>query len=160
MTEQKDVAYRRLGDKVIYFTWNADGYKCSCTPYAGRTYDGLFDGNEAGEALWLSDFDRAFLFASPRTKNYNEFVKAVCFKVYMNPWTKDECQRFADAMKLEDQDEWLRRFNLVGGKPRFLFSSSETFDDLVQRVKEDISHNLDELKTKFGFSSRKCSMIG
>ncbi|ETI51756.1 hypothetical protein F442_05035 [Phytophthora nicotianae P10297] len=155
MTEQKDVAYRRLGDKVIYFTWNADGYKCSRTPYAGRTYDGLFDGNEAGEALWLSDFDRAFLFANPCTKNYNEFVKAVCFKMYMNPWTKDDCQRFADAMKLEDQDEWLRRFNLVGGKPRFLFSSSETSDDLVQRVKEDIPHNLDELKDQVRLFQQK-----
>ncbi|DBA01830.1 TPA: hypothetical protein N0F65_002946, partial [Lagenidium giganteum] len=108
---------------------NTDGYKCSRTPHARRTYDGLFDGNEAGEALWLSDFDRAFLVASPRTKNYNEFVKEDCFQVYMN--TKAECQRLADAIHVEDQDEWVRRFNLVGGKPRFVFSSSsQSFDDL------------------------------
>ncbi|GMF37019.1 unnamed protein product [Phytophthora lilii] len=139
--------WRQIHRSVHYFTWSStNGYAVSDTSCAGITYEGFFDGNEAYGALDSGVFKHAFLFASPRTTNYNEFVKEKCFKVYMNPWTKDECQRFADAMKLEDQDEWLRRFNLVGGKPRFLFSSSQTLDDLVQRVKKDIPYNVDEVK--------------
>lgn len=86
MMEQKDIAYRPLGDPLIYFTWNSTmGYEYSDTPHVGRTYDGFFDGNEADGALRLSAFNRAFVFASPRTENYNDFVKTACFKVYMNP---------------------------------------------------------------------------
>ncbi|GMF29734.1 unnamed protein product [Phytophthora fragariaefolia] len=155
MMEQKDVAYRPLGGEGLYFTHSTDGYKCSRMPHAEKTYDGVFDGNEAGAALSLTLFAHAFLFASPSTTNYNHFVKDMCFKVYMNPWTKDECQQFADVMGLEDQDEWLRRFNLVGGKPRFVFSSSQTFDDLVEQVKETVPHNVDQLKDQVRLFEQK-----
>ncbi|KAL8002397.1 hypothetical protein Plhal703r1_c15g0072091 [Plasmopara halstedii] len=149
MTKHKDVAYRPLNRSLIYFTWRTDCYVSSFTPHAGRTYDGFFDGNEAGEALWLHVlFKRAFLFASPRTGNYNEFVKTKCFKVCMNPWTKSECETFADAIHLDDQDEWIRKFRLVGGKPRLVFASSEDFDDLLQRVKSDIPSNINELRNQ------------
>ncbi|POM71106.1 Hypothetical protein PHPALM_12371 [Phytophthora palmivora] len=167
MMEKKHIAYRPLAHpQVHYFTWSStNGYAVSDTSCAGITYEGFFDGNEAYGALDAGVFKHAFLFASPRTTNYHEFVKEKCFKVYMNPWTKNECQRFADAMKLEDHDEWFRRFNLVGGKPRFVFPSlqtlssqtlsSETFDDLVQRVKEEIPHNLDELKNQVRLFQQK-----
>ncbi|DBA02552.1 TPA: hypothetical protein N0F65_011024 [Lagenidium giganteum] len=126
MMKKKDIAYHPLGDPLVHFTWSStNGYEVSETPRAGRTYDGLFDGNESGGALSFSRFNHA---------------------VYMNPWTKAECQRFADAIHVEDQDEWIRRFNLVGGKPRFVFSSSQSFDHLVKRVKEAIPHNVSELK--------------
>ncbi|EGZ27039.1 hypothetical protein PHYSODRAFT_257410 [Phytophthora sojae] len=78
-------------------------------------------------------------------ENYQNFVKESCFTVYMNPWTKDECQSFVDGIGL-NEDEWFHRFYLVGGKPRLLFSSSEEFDDLVQRVKDAIPENIDGLK--------------
>lgn len=161
MMEQKDIAYRPLGDPLIYFTWNSTmGYEYSDTPHVGRTYDGFFDGNEADGALRLSAFNRAFVFASPRTENYNDFVKTACFKVYMDPWTKEECQGLADAMELEDQDEWLRRFTLVGGKPRLLFSSSQTLDDLAEQVNQDIPHSVDELKDQIRLFEQKYSTIG
>jgi len=40
-------------------------------------------------------FHHVYLFASPRTNNYNNFVK-VGFQVIMNPWTKAECQSLAE----------------------------------------------------------------
>ncbi|KAL7684196.1 hypothetical protein Plhal304r1_c037g0112811 [Plasmopara halstedii] len=54
----------------------------------------------------------------------------------MNPWTKVECETFADVIHLNDQDEWIRKFGLVGGKPRLVFASSKTFDQLLQRLKK------------------------
>ncbi|KAL8014387.1 hypothetical protein Plhal710r2_c034g0122991 [Plasmopara halstedii] len=146
--KHKDVAYRQLNRSSIYFTWRTDCYVSSFTPHAGRIYDGFFDGNEAGEALWANEFNRAFLFASPRTANYNEFVKTKCFKVCMNPWTKAECETFADAVHLDDQDKWIRKLRLVGGKPRLVFASSEDFNDLLQRVKSDIPSDINELKNQ------------
>jgi hypothetical protein len=49
-------------------------------------------------------------------------------------------------INFEDEDEWLRRFNVVGGKPRFVFSSSQTLANLFARVEKDIPHNVNELK--------------
>lgn len=43
-------------------------------------------------------------------------------------------------MQLQDQDEWLRTYNLVGGKPRFLFSSAVCFDLLLKRVQAEVPH--------------------
>ncbi|KAF1772695.1 hypothetical protein GQ600_7515 [Phytophthora cactorum] len=59
----------------------------------------------------------------------------------MNPWSKAECQKLADALHLEDQDEWLLRFNLVGGKAK-----TPTFGYLFKRVHDDIPHTTDDLK--------------
>ena len=63
----------------------------------------------------------------------------------MNPWSKQECKRFAEVIAVHDNDEWLRKYNLVGGKPRFLFSPIQ-FEDLVTRVKNNIPHTVDDLK--------------
>lgn len=87
-----------------------------------------------------------YLFASPRRENFNHFRKEACFTVYLNPWSKTECGEFADKIHMEHQDEWLKRFNLVGGKPRFLFSRSESFESLVKRVEADIPGTVDEFK--------------
>lgn len=48
-------------------------------------------------------------------------------------------------MKLEDHDKWFRRFNLVEGKPRVLFSSSEMFCNLMKRVENEVAQKIDEL---------------
>ncbi|KAL8002491.1 hypothetical protein Plhal703r1_c15g0073061 [Plasmopara halstedii] len=64
----------------------------------------------------------------------------------MNPWTKVECQTFANTIQLSDEDDWLLRLKLVGGKPRYLFASTETFDDLLQKVKSYIPPTNDEAK--------------
>ncbi|KAE9050198.1 hypothetical protein PR001_g2610 [Phytophthora rubi] len=81
----------------------------------------------------------------PNTENYNDFVEEMCFRVIMNPWTKTECQSLADINCIGDQDDWYHKFNLVGGRPRFVFSS-ETFDDLVRRVKANIPQNQSTLE--------------
>ncbi|KAE9356722.1 hypothetical protein PF008_g3485 [Phytophthora fragariae] len=151
MVEKKDVAYRVFGQVApYYFSWNGTKYEISRTPAAGKRYEGLFDGDDTGGALDSFLFLHAYVFASPRTTNYNHFVKEGCFKVCMNPWTKTECQQLADALHLddEDQDDWLRRYNLVGGNPRFLFSTAETLDSLVERVKGDVPHDIEDLKRK------------
>jgi len=88
--------------------------------------------------LKFSFFSRVFLFASPRTSNYNEFVKESCFKVYLNPWSKEECREFAESIHFKDEEEWLRRFHLVGGKPRYLFSSSISFKSLRGNLENEI----------------------
>ncbi|KAG4246211.1 hypothetical protein PC116_g6034 [Phytophthora cactorum] len=81
MTEKKDVAYRPLGHRLVYyFSWdNMNGYVISDTPRAGRAYGGLFDGNEADGALDYELFHHVFLFASPSNVNYKNFAKEKCF---------------------------------------------------------------------------------
>jgi hypothetical protein len=147
MKERKDVAYNPINlDFTYYFTWNGTKYDISNFPHPGKIYEGYFDGKECGDALRVGCFRYAYLFSRPRSSNYNDFVKEKCFKIYMNPWSKQKCEKFAENMNIEDDDEWLRRFNLVGGKPRFLFSSSIKFEELAQRVESDIPHNVNELK--------------
>jgi hypothetical protein len=142
MVEKKDVAFHALLERVIYyFTWSdTNGYEISNSPRAGKSYEGLFDGSELEGKFVAPYFLHVYLFASPRTTNYNNFVKEGCFQVIMNPWTKAECQSLADINRIGDQDDWYQKFNLVGGRPRFVFSSSaaKTFDELVRRVKADI----------------------
>jgi hypothetical protein len=141
--EKKDVAYHPMNlGFTYYFTWNGTEYAISDLPNVDRLYEGYFDGNDSGDALDYTLFHRVYLFSSPRSTNYNEFYKECCFKVYLNPWSKQECEKFAKAIKLDDEDEWMRRFNLVGGKPRFLFSSSLTLVNLFDRVEGDIPHDL------------------
>ncbi|KAL3659686.1 hypothetical protein V7S43_015361 [Phytophthora oleae] len=136
-------------EKVYYFTWNAANncYEASLSPISGNRYEGLFDGNESG-AVWARAqiFVHSYLFASPRTDNYNEFVKEDCAKIYMNPWTKDECQGYVDAVELEDEGEWFNRYNLVGGKPRLLFSVCLTWEYLIAEVKNAIPTEFDQLQ--------------
>jgi len=150
--EKKDVAYRPL-----HFTWNKikNEYDISLDPYDGTTYEAYFDGNESGGALTFHLFTRVFLFASPRTTNYNEFVKQRCYKVYLNPWSKGECEKFAEIIQFKDKNEWQRRFDLVGGKPRFLFSLSTQFNDLVTDVNRGIPQSLDQLKDQVQLFEQK-----
>jgi hypothetical protein len=150
MTKKKDVAFRPVGKRVLYyFTWSdVDGYEISVIPRAGKSYEGLFDGIERDGLFGAPDFRHVYLFASPRTTNYKPFIKEGCFQVVMNPWTKAECQSLADKNHIGDQDEWYHRFNLVGGIPRLVFSTSlgNTFDALVQRVDAAVPRSVDELK--------------
>jgi len=99
-------------------------------------------------ALDFRSFERVCLFASTRTTHYNEFVKGLCFKVYLNPWSKEECEKFAEVINFKDEKEWRRRFDLVGGKPRLLFPSSIQFKELVIGVNSGIPATLNKLKEK------------
>jgi len=91
-------------------------------------------------------FDCVFLFASPSSSNYNKFAKQRCFTVYLNPWSKQECKKFAEIIKFDNKDEWRWRFNLVGGIPRYLFSSFPEFNELVDQVEKDIPCNVNVLE--------------
>ncbi|KAK1941328.1 hypothetical protein P3T76_007194 [Phytophthora citrophthora] len=163
MSEHKNVAYRPLRgvNEVYYFTWDAvnnkNCYKVSLKPVSGHRYEGLFDGNDDGNA-WYRDFEHSYLFASPRTDNYNEFVKEGCATIYMNPWTTKECKKYVDKVGavwpsiqpgLDTHNAWFMRYNLVGGKPRLLFSNSLDLKRLVQKVEIAIPANFEELKTVF-----------
>ncbi|KAK1941164.1 hypothetical protein P3T76_007030 [Phytophthora citrophthora] len=142
MSEHKNVAYRPLHgvNKLHYFTWDANKncYKVSLKPVSGHFYEGLFDGNYDGNASYRAGFEHSYLFASPRTDNYNEFVKEGCVTIYMNPWTAEECHKYVDKVSLDYRIEWLARFNLVGGKPRFLFSNSSLLEGLIAALRSAI----------------------
>jgi len=145
--EKKDVAYHPMNAEVTYyFTWNETEYDISDKPCAGKTYEGYFDGNDKGGALNHDLFHRAFLFPMPRNTHFNEFVKEDCFKVYMHPWWRQECYEFAEVAKLKHDHEWFVRFRIVGGRPRFLFSSSPDFDVLSDDMERDLPRSLNELK--------------
>jgi len=133
---------------TYYFTWNGVGYDISAFPCTGRTYEAYFNGNDKGDALDYDLFNCIFLFASPSSSNYNQFALGRCCTVFLNPWSKQECEKFAETINYQDEDEWLWRFNLVGGIPRYLFSSSHNFDVLVDQVKRDIPHNVDVLENQ------------
>ncbi|CEG40094.1 uncharacterized protein PHALS_10313 [Plasmopara halstedii] len=157
LTERKNVAYRGRDDKLIYFTWDIFGYKCSQTPYAGCNYDGLFDGKGTGEALQLRKFNCAFLFADSCPQSYNEFAKTLCFEAYMEPWTKIECDMFADAINLNGKDDWLRTVNLVGGKPSVMVQSRHESEYLVHHVEASTPKNLED--DKYEVQPRKQNRI-
>ncbi|KAE9219267.1 hypothetical protein PF005_g7937 [Phytophthora fragariae] len=147
MTKKKNVAFRAPRERVVYFfTWSdTNGYEISNSPRDKTSYEGFFDGSEREGGWGGPHFLHVYLFASPNTENYNDFVKEMCFRVIMNPWTKTECQSLADINCIGDQDDWYHKFYLVGGRPRFVFSS-ETFDDLVRRVKANIPQNQSTLE--------------
>jgi hypothetical protein len=111
LKEHKDVAYHPINVEFsYYFTWNKTEYDISDFAHAGRRYEGYFDGNGSGDALDFMLFHCVYLFSSPRSANYYEFVKECCFKVYLNPWSKQECKVFAEMINFEDEDEWLQKF--------------------------------------------------
>ncbi|KAK1930175.1 hypothetical protein P3T76_014408 [Phytophthora citrophthora] len=151
ISEHKNVAYRSFGSdaKLNYFTWNdvENQYETSLNAVLGNRYEGLFDGNKASGAWKDTIFEHSYLFADPQTENYNEFVQERCIKIYMNPWSKTECQAYWDAVELEDEMEWYHRYNLVGGKPRFVFSAYPTFESLVDEVKSVIPTEDEQLKS-------------
>lgn len=73
----------------------------------------------------------AYLFASLRDENYNEF-KNSRIKVIMNPWIKKQCRSLAEQLGLEDDVKWFHKYNLVGEKTRYLFSSAASLEDPVK----------------------------
>ncbi|KAG1695131.1 hypothetical protein DVH05_020773 [Phytophthora capsici] len=149
MSERKNVAFQSLRkeEKIFYFTWNRieNRYDVTLRRVPETEYEGLFDGKENGTEWNTLAIVNSYLFASPRRENYNEFVKEGCARVYMNPWTKDECQNYADAVGLED-DEWFTRYSLIGGNPRLLFSSKRTMDDLKYEVSRAIHMGFPKLQ--------------
>lgn len=141
--EKRNVAYCPLDKKLIYyFTWNDNSskYDISNDPNGHTKYEGYFDGNEEG-ALNLGVFKCAYLFSSPRTKNFKEFVKGYCYKIYMNPWSQQECQMVAKLIDCKET-EWLPKFDCVGGKPSIIFSS-KTCNELVKDVMSHIPDNIE-----------------
>lgn len=146
--EKNDVAYRALNGKTHYFTWNKIQYDITIFPVVGKKYVGYFDGNDSGDSLDYNKFDRVFLFASPSNCNYHQFIKEGCFTVYMNPWNKQECTTFAELCSFGNE-EWLRKFEVAGGKPRMTFSSCYEYDTLIHRVRKAIPCDLDDLKEIF-----------
>ncbi len=74
--------------------------------------------------------------------------------MYLNPWSKQECEKFAEIINFKDNDEWLRRFNLVGGIPRFIFSSNPAFNELVGKVENNIPRTVKELEDQVLYFQR------
>ncbi|CAK4679971.1 hypothetical protein LEN26_006964 [Aphanomyces euteiches] len=146
LKEKRNVAYRTLSGVVYYFTWNDSKCEISKSPRAKTKYNGYFDGIGDKEALDYDLFDHAFVFASPRSQNYNEFVKKRCFKVYLNPWDRQECEKFAEIVGCDEED-WLRKYQLVGGKPRFIFEPFYDYDNLVDEVKISLPETVENLKS-------------
>lgn len=143
--KEKNVAYHPLqATSTYYFTWNGKKHDVATAPQEGTRYEGYFDGNESGCPFNYYLFSHIFLFASPHKDNYNQFVKDNCLKVYLNPWGKQECEKFAELLRYKD-DEWLPKFNLVGGVPRYLFSSSYQYENLLHDVRKAIPPTVAEL---------------
>lgn len=111
---RRDVAYHPAVDsKIYYFTWTGAGdYEASLAPHPGKTYEGFFDENDHNTAFIYGHFRHVYLLASPRRENFNHFRKDSCFTVYLNPWTKAECEEFASNIHVEDEGEWIQRFKL------------------------------------------------
>jgi hypothetical protein len=147
LKRKKNVAYHLDGKEyVCFFTWNQTEYNISFLPCIGKVYEGYFDGKESSFALDFVLFSRVFLFSSPRTTNFLTFPKDKCFTVYLNPWSKQECAKFAEIRKCEDPEEqWENKFNLVGGKPRFIFSRDE-YEELHKRLEKAIPIDGNELE--------------
>ena len=143
--QRKHIAFKAKGSKTIYFfTWNRVEYDVTHYPIGDVHYEGYLDGNDRGEFFWYSyHICPAYLFASPGESNYNEFKKDSCHIVYMNPWSKQECLKFAEFFGLEDDCRC--RFNLVGGKVRLIFSPVESYEDLVAIIKDSIPEDINEM---------------
>jgi hypothetical protein len=144
--ERKHVAYKPKKCKEIYFfTWNNREYSTTVNAKRGVIYEGFLDGDENCNYFGLNCINPAFLFASPCGSNYNEFKKDGCSMIYMNPWFKEECMKYTQTLNLGGEYE--RRFNLVGGKPRYLFSQVQSYEKLVSTVIEAIPNDTKALKS-------------
>lgn len=145
MKRNKNVVYHiSQANFMYYFTWNGTKYEVSLDPKSNHKYEGYFDGMETSN--YPSNFLRLiYLFASPRKDNYNLFKKDRCYKIYMDPWTKHECEIFAEKINYSD-DEWFPKFKLVGGKPRYLFSAKYNLDLLVNDVNKCIPRTFEVLQ--------------
>jgi hypothetical protein len=155
--ERKNVALKILDMPYFYFfTWKSNGYEISRIPTFGVDYEGFLDGQSCGQLNLFNCIRPAYLFASPRDANYNQFVKLHCLTVYMNAWSYDECMTFADTIK-RDKEECRLRFNLLGGKPRFIFAVEETFETLESSVQGKIPKDSDELKSQIRRKDGKSS---
>jgi hypothetical protein len=142
--KRNHAAYKAWNSCVIYyFTWNGSMYNVTKSPQDAVTYEGYLDGDEKGEFSIFRCIKPIYLFASPRGENYNTFKKEGCFIIYMNPWCKEECMKLAAAHDFED--ECSRRFNLIGGKPRYIFSASHEYENFVTNVCQSIPKNTEEL---------------
>ena len=155
--DKKDVAYHPVDSQFIfYFSWNKNHYRITNAPLIGKEYNAYYDGNEYRGAISDPSWSVVFLFSSPRTRNYNVFVKQSCFTVYMNPWNKTECEKFAKIIQWKEQDDkggWKEKFELVGGKPRYLFSDT-SLDDLWNLVKQGIPSTIEELEQQVSCHAR------
>ncbi|KAG1712972.1 hypothetical protein DVH05_000702 [Phytophthora capsici] len=162
MSERKDVAYRPLQKRkeLYYFTWDIEhnSYEVSLEPVSHRYYEGLFDGNDKGGAWYSSELVHSYLFASPGTNSYHAFAKEECTKIYMNPWTMEECKKYVDKVinpwrsiqpGSDTQNEWFMRYNIIGGKSRWLFSGTLKLKDFVEMVENAIPETFEDLKTVF-----------
>lgn len=51
-------------------------------------------------------------------------MKEGCLEVYMNPWSRTECQGLADALHLNVQvkNEWLRKYARWGQTKNLVFT--------------------------------------
>jgi hypothetical protein len=136
MKDRKHVCIKpKKNSFFVFFDWKATKYDCSFFPTSGVIYQGYLDGDEDGCFFTYTNIEPAYLFSSPRDTNFNQFKKGAIM-LCMNPWSKEESMQLATILKKED--ECSRMFNLVGGKPRYLFEIAERYIIYVNIVKNSI----------------------
>jgi hypothetical protein len=145
MKERKHVCIKpKENSPFIFLTWRGTKYDFSSLPSPGVIYHGYLDGDENGYISYHNVIKPVYLFSSPRDTNYNEFKKGA-ITLCMNPWSKGESMILATVLKKEEQ--CFRMFNLVGGKPRYLFENLGDYDAYVDIVKISIPEDTNELKS-------------
>ena len=95
ISKRENVAFRPLWsqNQPFYFTYSNGVYHFSKIPALNAMYAFVLDGNELN-----TDFNPSLqassltLFASPDTRNYNEFKKVDCEPFFLNPWSKQEIE--------------------------------------------------------------------
>ena len=92
-----------------------------------------------GGHTWVKWFDAVTVVAaSPNEGNYKENVKQFkASKLFVPTWTLDELQAGREAMRGElplSADDVARRFEQIGGVPRYVFGTQKTYDDYWEDV--------------------------
>ncbi len=90
------------------------------------------------ETLWIMLYSIAYIYFQVHVEPITSFIKKVVSMCMLNPWSKEECEKFVKAIKFDDEDEWMQKFNLVGGKPRFLFFFSNMYLMIVRSTRSSI----------------------
>jgi hypothetical protein len=159
---RQNIAYSPLDKTTFVYITFKDCHK----PHIGekpiaRDYVTIYDGTEHAKSLIDSRSSIMILLSSPRASNYNQFKKLNCQRFYLNPWSRSEFFDFVEKCNIESED-LQRRFNVVGGVPRYvhsftLFLSKSNFSshllgsfdssDLFEQLQSAIPEDLASLKT-------------
>ncbi|GLE11688.1 hypothetical protein PINS_up024257 [Pythium insidiosum] len=152
MLEKRDLAfYLTRMHNLQFFSFNNESgrYDVYTFPQEGKAYYGLFDDREWNKVLpsgYRCHLRHTLLFTAPGSESHRDFAKTRYCRVFLNPWSKAECQAFFDKANLVGRENWVAFYNLVGGIPLYVLAQLEELSALAVSVQNALPDSIAELE--------------